>query len=62
MKATLLAGVLGIVSAASVAIAQDAVPRPAGWIGTQNASGIIQLNVIASGPPLTQNFGLYNGS
>ena len=34
MKATLLAGVLGIVAGASVAIAQDAVPRPAGWIGT----------------------------
>jgi len=34
VKATLLAGVLGIVAGASVAIAQDAVPRPAGWIGT----------------------------
>jgi uncharacterized repeat protein (TIGR01451 family) len=39
-----------------------AAAMPAGWIGTQNASGIIQLNVIASGPPLPQNFGLYNGS
>lgn len=39
-----------------------AAALPAGWIGTQNASGIIQLNVIASGPPLPQNFGLYNGS
>ena len=39
-----------------------AAALPAGWIGTQNASGIIQLNLIASGPPLPQNFGLYNGS
>src|SRR2546429_9660275 len=35
---------------------------PSGWIGTQKASGVIQLNVIASGPPLPQNFGLYHGS
>ncbi len=39
-----------------------AAALPAGWIGTQNAGGVIQLNVIASGPPLPQNFGLYNGS
>ena len=39
-----------------------AAALPSGWIGTQNAGGIIQLNVIASGPPLPQNFGLYNGS
>jgi uncharacterized repeat protein (TIGR01451 family) len=39
-----------------------AAALPAGWIGTQNASGVIQLTVIASGPPLPQNFGLYNGS
>jgi len=36
--------------------------RPAGWIGTQNASGIIQLTTVPSGLPLPQNFGLYNGS
>ncbi|NMM08155.1 hypothetical protein [Polaromonas sp.] len=34
---------------------------PAGWIGTQNASGVIQLNVGTSPPP-AQNFGRYNGS
>jgi len=39
-----------------------AAALPSGWIGTQNAGGVIQLNVIASGPPLPQNFGLYNGS
>jgi uncharacterized repeat protein (TIGR01451 family) len=37
-------------------------PRPAGWIGTQNASGIIQLTTVPSGLPTPQNFGLYNGS
>src|SRR5204862_295668 len=31
---------------------------PAGWIGTQSASGVIHLTVIASGPPPPQNFGL----
>jgi uncharacterized repeat protein (TIGR01451 family) len=36
--------------------------RPPGWIGTQNASGIIQLTTVPSGPPPPQNFGLYNGS
>jgi uncharacterized repeat protein (TIGR01451 family) len=35
---------------------------PAGWIGTQNASGVIQLNVVPSEPPPPQDFGLYNGS
>src|SRR6202043_1812703 len=30
--------------------------------GTKNARRRIQLNVIASGPPLPQNVGLYNGS
>ena len=35
--------------------------RPAGWIGTQNASGIIQLTV-AGAPVAAQNFGLYNGA
>ena len=39
-----------------------AAALPSGWIGTQNAGGTIQLNVIAGGPPLPQNFGLYNGS
>jgi uncharacterized repeat protein (TIGR01451 family) len=34
---------------------------PAGWIGTQNPSGVIQLAVGAA-PPSPQNFGLYNGS
>jgi uncharacterized repeat protein (TIGR01451 family) len=34
---------------------------PAGWIGTQNPSGEIQLAVGAA-PPSPQNFGLYNGS
>jgi uncharacterized repeat protein (TIGR01451 family) len=36
--------------------------RPTGWIGTQNASGIIQLTTVPSGLPSPQNFGLYNGS
>jgi uncharacterized repeat protein (TIGR01451 family) len=36
--------------------------RPAGWIGTQNASGIIQLTTVPSGLPPPQNYGLYNGS
>jgi uncharacterized repeat protein (TIGR01451 family) len=35
---------------------------PAGWIGTQNAAGVIHLTVIASGPPPPQNFGLFSGS
>lgn len=35
--------------------------RPAGWVGTQNASGVIQLTV-GGAPPAPQNFGLYNGS
>ena len=36
--------------------------RPAGWLGTQNANGVIQLNVVPSEPPPPQDFGLYNGS
>ncbi|MDE1953281.1 MAG: DUF11 domain-containing protein [Betaproteobacteria bacterium] len=35
--------------------------RPAGWIGTQKVSGIIQL-AVAGAPPPPQNFGLYNGA
>lgn len=35
--------------------------RPTGWVGTQNAGGIIQLT-IGGAPPAPQNFGLYNGS
>jgi prealbumin domain-containing protein len=35
---------------------------PAGWIGTQNATGIIQLTTVPSALPTPQNFGLYNGS
>jgi uncharacterized repeat protein (TIGR01451 family) len=35
---------------------------PSGWIGTQNASGVIQLNVVPSEPPPPQDFGLYDGS
>jgi uncharacterized repeat protein (TIGR01451 family) len=35
---------------------------PAGWIGTQNPSGVIHLAVVASGPPPPQNFGLFSGS
>lgn len=34
---------------------------PAGWIGTQNASGVIQLSVIGA-PPSARNFGLFKGS
>lgn len=34
---------------------------PAGWLGTQNASGVIQITVTNS-PPAPQNFGLYHGS
>ena len=35
---------------------------PTGWIGTQSASGVIHLTVIASGPPPPQSFGLFSGS
>ena len=35
---------------------------PAGWVGTQNGSGLIQLNVLSTGSPGPQNFGLFNGS
>lgn len=36
---------------------------PAGWLGTQNASGLLQLAVPAgSPPPPPQMFGVYNGS
>ena len=34
---------------------------PAGWIGTQNASGVLRMTVVAAAPG-PQNFGLYNGS
>jgi uncharacterized repeat protein (TIGR01451 family) len=34
---------------------------PAGWLGTQNASGVVLLTVVAAAPA-PQNFGLYNGS
>lgn len=34
---------------------------PAGWIGTQNAGGVLRLTVVAAAPG-PQNFGLYNGS
>ncbi len=34
---------------------------PAGWIGTQNVSGVLRLSVVAAAPG-PQNFGLYNGS
>ena len=34
---------------------------PMGWIGTQNASGVLRLDVVAAAPG-PQNFGLYNGS
>lgn len=42
----------------------DVTPNlPAGWIGTQNASGVLQLTVPAgSPPPPPQMFGVYNGS
>ena len=35
---------------------------PAGWLVTQNASGVIQLSVDSFPPETPQNFGLYNGS
>ncbi len=35
---------------------------PAGWIGTQNASGVIQITIVANALQPPQNFGLYNGS
>ncbi|CAN5423529.1 hypothetical protein BH10PSE16_BH10PSE16_26660 [soil metagenome] len=35
---------------------------PPGWLGTQNASGVIQLSVDSFPPETPQNFGLYNGS
>ncbi|WP_318409293.1 hypothetical protein [Polaromonas sp. SM01] len=34
---------------------------PAGWLGTQNPTGVIQL-MVGAAPPAPQNFGLYNGS
>ncbi len=40
----------------------DVTPaNPAGWIGTENPTGVIQLTVGAA-PPAPENFGLYNGS
>lgn len=40
----------------------DVAPAyPAGWIGTENPTGVIQLTVGAA-PPSPKNFGLYNGS
>ena len=42
--------------------ANDVVPfLPTGFVGTQNASGIIQVSVTTA-PELAQNFGLFNGS
>lgn len=35
---------------------------PAGWIGTQNPTGVIALTVANNPPATPQNFGLYNGS
>jgi len=35
---------------------------PAGRIGTQNGSGVIQLTAASTPPPSAQNFGLYSGS
>jgi uncharacterized repeat protein (TIGR01451 family) len=36
---------------------------PAGWIGTQNAGGVLQVSVPAGSPvPPPQNFGLFSGS
>ena len=35
---------------------------PAGWVGLQNGSGLIQLAVTTSPGNTPQNFGLYNGS
>ena len=34
---------------------------PAGFIGTQNPTGIIQFSIVGA-PPVPQNFGLYSGS
>ena len=34
MRAVLLAALLGLVPAASIAAAQESIPRPTGWIGT----------------------------
>ena len=34
---------------------------PAGFIGTENPSGVIQFSIVGA-PPSSQNFGLYNGS
>jgi len=60
--ASVAAGSYCLVLNSNNTLTDIAAALPSGWIGTQNASGIIQLNVIASGPPLPQNFGLYNGS
>jgi uncharacterized repeat protein (TIGR01451 family) len=45
----------------SSSLANTAAYVPSGWVGTQNASGVIQVTVIGSPPP-PQNFGLYNGA
>jgi hypothetical protein len=34
---------------------------PAGFIGTQNPTGVIQFSIVGA-PPVPQNFGLYSGS
>lgn len=60
--ASVAAGSYCLVLNSNNTLTDIAAALPSGWIGTQNASGIIQLNVIASGPPPPQNFGLYNGS
>ncbi|MCJ7798543.1 MAG: hypothetical protein MUP33_02060, partial [Polaromonas sp.] len=35
---------------------------PAGWLGTQSPTGVIQLTVLSGQPQAPKNFGLYNGS
>lgn len=37
------------------------VAYPAGFVGTQNPTGIIQFSIVGA-PPVAQNFGLYSGS
>ena len=43
-------------------LADIASNPPTGWLGTQNASGVVQLSVESFPPETPQNFGLYNGS
>jgi uncharacterized repeat protein (TIGR01451 family) len=45
------------------ATTSDITPTlPTGWLGTENASGVLQVYVPAGATPLPQVFGIYNGA